>query len=403
MVKKVEIGEVCDVQGGYAFKSQDFKTEGIPLLKIANINKENEIDFSNNNSYVEEEYYEKYEKFQLLKGDIVVALSGATTGKFGVYLSEERVLLNQRVARLRANTDLIIPQYLYYYMTLLEQRIYLNAQGAAQPNISTAELAKFKIPLPNKEIQEKIVKLLNTAKTIINKRQSQLATLEELVLSMFLDMFGDPGLENRYQKLSLADVITSKPNNGIFVKNDMYLNEGNAEVIWLSDFIDKNVADLTNLKKITVDTSNLEKFKVSYGDLLFCRSSLTAKGIGKCSYIPNYDIDRNVLFECHIIKLSLNTDLVIPEFVQTLTRLDFFRNQINRNSKTATMTTISQDGITSCSIICPPIEEQLLFKQKLELINVNIISLENALEEMYSLYNNTLQKAFKGELFQDQA
>ena len=68
-----------------------------------------------------------------------------------------------------------------------------------------------------------------------------------------------------------------------------------------------------------------------------------------------------VLFECHVIRLPLDLDKCVPEFMQTLSTMDFFRNQVIAQSKTATMTTIGQDGILKSNIILPPIEKQREF------------------------------------------
>ena len=50
---------------------------------------------------------------------------------------------------------------------------------------------------------------------------------------------------------------------------------------------------------------DIEKFAVKYGDMLFCRSSLVAEGIGKASIVPE-ETPENVLFECHVIRFPLD-------------------------------------------------------------------------------------------------
>ena len=99
---------------------------------------------------------------------------------------------------------------------------------------------------------------------------------------------------------------------------------------------------------------------MKYGDILFCRSSLVREGIGKTSIVP-HNIKNNILFECHVIRLRLDINRIIPEFLQVLSTTDYFRNQVLKSAKTSTMTTIGQDGILKCSIILPPIDEQKKF------------------------------------------
>ena len=114
------------------------------------------------------------------------------------------------------------------------------------------------------------------------------------------------------------------------------------------------------LPKTNAEDKDIEKFEVRYGDMLFCRSSLVADGIGKASIIPE-NVQENVLFECHVIRLPLNLRKCVPEFMQTLSTMDFFRNQVIAQSKTATMTTIGQDGILKTNIILPPLDKQREF------------------------------------------
>lgn len=72
----------------------------------------------------------------------------------------------------------------------------------------------------------------------------------------------------------------------------------------------------------------LKSLKLSMEICYFVESSLVAEGIGKASIIPK-NIQRNILFECHVIRLPLDLKICIPEFIQTLSTMNFFRNQIN--------------------------------------------------------------------------
>ncbi|MDO8641152.1 MAG: hypothetical protein Q7R33_06370, partial [Nitrosarchaeum sp.] len=126
-------------------------------------------------------------------------------------------------------------------------------------------------------------------------------------------------------------------------------------------------------------------------------SSLTIEGIGKASLIPE-NLDEPTIFECHIIKIKLNVDKLNPEFFRVLSETPFFRAQIMKNSKTATMTTISQDGIMNNTVLLPPITIQLKFAQiakKTLAINKNQSECKIGSD---NLFNSMMQKAFKGEL-----
>lgn len=185
--------EVCFVQGGYAFKSKDYQNRGIPLLRISNIN-DNKVTFDRDTVFLPDKYQKDYSSFLLTNGEIVIALSGATTGKFGIYDKDEPALLNQRVGRLKYYCrDLVSNLYFLYHMEVIRQNILQKAYGAAQPNISTDELAQFIVPLPHvfeqQRIVEEIERHLSVADEIENTIEQSMRQSERLRQSMLKKAF----------------------------------------------------------------------------------------------------------------------------------------------------------------------------------------------------------------------
>lgn len=184
---------------------------------------------------------------------------------------------------------------------------------------------------------------------------------ENVNKSQFIEIFGDPAFNTKgWDEVELVSLLRAKPSNGFFAKNDEYCEDGNARVMWLSDVINRMYSNTKGLKRVNVSEKELDKYRVEYGDLLFCRSSLNKDGIGKATAVPP-DIDDCTMFECHVIRTPLDLGKCIPEFMQIQTTLDYFRNQVFSKSKTATMTTIGQEGIVSTKVIVPPLEKQKEF------------------------------------------
>ena len=95
-----KLGEICALENGYAFSSDDYKQQGIPLVRISNIS-DNTINL-NGCVFVKKEVDDR---FIVKNGDLLIALSGATTGKMGVYENENIAYLNQRVGNLKIKTS----------------------------------------------------------------------------------------------------------------------------------------------------------------------------------------------------------------------------------------------------------------------------------------------------------
>ena len=78
------LGDIVRLKNGYAFKSNKYTEDGIPVIRIGDIKNWN-IDIENSQKIPEEI---EYKQFIIQKGDILIAMSGATTGKFGIFNSE---------------------------------------------------------------------------------------------------------------------------------------------------------------------------------------------------------------------------------------------------------------------------------------------------------------------------
>ena len=164
------LGEICKVENGYAFSSDEYKPFGTPLVRISNIVND-KIDLSSC-VFVQEDVEEK---FIVSKGDLLIAMSGATTGKMGVYSKNEISYLNQRVGNIKIlNKDLLLPEYRNYFMISKMDDILKLAYGGAQPNISAKVISSFLFPLPPIAEQQRIVTKIEELFSVLDNIQNAL-------------------------------------------------------------------------------------------------------------------------------------------------------------------------------------------------------------------------------------
>ncbi|BCV35581.1 type I restriction endonuclease EcoprrI subunit S [Shewanella chilikensis] len=191
------LGEVCDFKNGFAFKSSLFKEAGLPIIRITNVDGKN-ISLDDVKYFDPSDYKENTASYEISKGDILIAMSGATTGKIGFYAHESPAYLNQRVGKFLPKPKILNNRYLYHYLLSKVEQIYVIAGGGAQPNLSSnALMAKIEIPIPcpnNPEkslaIQAEIVRILDafTAMTAeltaeLNMRKKQYNYYRDKLLS----------------------------------------------------------------------------------------------------------------------------------------------------------------------------------------------------------------------------
>jgi len=173
------LGNICSVQGGYAFKSKLFKEEGYPVVKIKNINEDYTVDLKNGQFLSAKDSIDK-ETYELIDGDYVLAMTGATVGKRGIIVSNsEKVMLNQRVAKFeseqfKGNINWFI--HSAFLATNLKDQIVNIARGSAQPNISASGIESAELIIPSNSIIEEFLNIADPLfkKWIANYKQNEI-------------------------------------------------------------------------------------------------------------------------------------------------------------------------------------------------------------------------------------
>lgn len=392
-MKKIKLGDACEILNGFAFKSENYVGSGIRVIRISNVQK----------GYIEDNTPAFYpletkglEKYMLEEGDLLISLTG-NVGRVAILEKEFMpAALNQRVACLRLKTDKLSKRYLFHILNsdFFEKQCIQYSKGVAQKNMSTAWLKDYEILLYSKEQQELIADILDKMHLIKKSRYYQLQKLDELVKARFVEMFGDPMINPyEWKVINISEVLRAKASNGFFSRRDDYCDDGNVKVLGVANVVNRMYSQVVDLPRTNANERDIEKFEVKYGDMLFCRSSLVAEGIGKASIIPE-GVQTNILFECHVIRLPLDLDKCVPEFLQTLSTTKFFRNQIISKSKTATMTTIGQDGILKTNIILPPLEKQKEYYNFVKQIDKSRSRIQKSLEASQELFDSLMQEYF---------
>ena len=172
--KSVKIGNSFKVISGYPFDSKNFTDSGVSVIRIQNID----------NGVVNLTNSAKHNKFDICQynvaytGDVLIAMSGATTGKIGVYLGEEEAYINQRVGKfIVLDSNVVKKQYLIQILLseLFFDKLKVLLSTGAQPNIGSGDLEKmnFVIPMEAKE-QQAIANILSQADKEIELLQKDL-------------------------------------------------------------------------------------------------------------------------------------------------------------------------------------------------------------------------------------
>ena len=176
-----KLGEVCQFKNGFAFKSSLFKESGLPIIRIGNIIG-NSISMRDMAFFDPKDYKKgKPLSYFISKGDILIAMSGATTGKIGYYDNEELAYLNQRVGKFIPNPITLNNRFLYHFLLTQSDYFYRLSLGGAQPNLSSDDLMeRVLIPIPPLHVQQEIVRILDKFTELETELEAKLETELEL-------------------------------------------------------------------------------------------------------------------------------------------------------------------------------------------------------------------------------
>ena len=389
MARLGDIGKIITGNTPKTSESDNYSSNDIAFIKPSDI-PENEIAIlSDAEFYISESAREKARI--LPSGSILITCIGII-GK--VAITDIECAFNQQINAIIPYMDKCNPQYVAYSIQYLKPQLQTIANAAVVPILNKSQFSDIEIPLPPLDEQRRIAAVLDKVSGLIAKRRAQLDKLDELVKARFVEMFGEPKQNPmKWPVVGITEVIGGKVSNGFFAKRDAYCDDGNVQVLGVANIVNRMYSSIDDLPRTNATSMDKEKYGVKYGDMLFCRSSLVAEGIGKASIVPK-NTSSNVLFECHVIRLPLNLRKCVPEFMQVLSTTEFFRQQIIAQSKTATMTTIGQDGILKSQIILPPVEQQQKFLHFIEQTNKSKLTIQQSLDKLEVLKKALMQQYF---------
>ncbi len=185
-VKK--IGDFCNVFSGFAFKSSDFTKSGIPVVKIGDL-QGGKITFSERTSFVPQNFIDKkgVSRFRLNDGDLLIAMTGATTGKSAQVASDVGIcLLNQRVGKFDIDEKVVSRDFVKYLIQTgnVQDNVQNQILKSAQGNISPQSIMNIKVPFPAIDAQKEIGKTLSAVDAKIENSKKLTSAKTDLFKSM---------------------------------------------------------------------------------------------------------------------------------------------------------------------------------------------------------------------------
>lgn len=397
------LGEVCKLRNGYAFKSDLYTKIGVPVIRISDIG-DGKV---NTTSCVRVEIKDTYLDYKVGKGDILVAMSGATTGKFGIYKSDELAFQNQRVGRFEVlSKDILDNDYLLYLLFRLKQRILDDAYGGAQPNISSGKIEEMEIPLPPLAEQQRIVAKIEELFSELDKgietlktAQQQLKVYRQAVLKYaFEGKLTNPDVKEgelpEGWKMTTLNEVTSKITDGEHFRPKT--TTSGIPFLSAKDVRDNGVS-FDNPLFIDKETAAkaLQRCCPTTGDILIVSRGAT---VGRMCLV---NTDQTFCLLGSVILLKVDKSIFNKYLLFLLKSASINQKIISVSGATAQQAIYLRD-IKGIEILLPPMDEQVKIvdeiESRLSVCDKIEQSIEQGLQQAEALRQSILKKAFEGKL-----
>ena len=379
------LGDICTIQSGGTPSrgNKDYWDNGtIPWVKIS--------DFSG--KYLDHTS-EKITQAGLENSSAKIFSKGTSLYTIFATLGETCILdidatTNQAVAGLKLNDESVSLDYLYYY--LLSKKDYVNeiGRGVAQNNINMKILRELEIHIPSEEDQAKATKVLNKVYELIALRKEQLAKLDQLVKSRFIELFGDP-VQNPF------DWDTKPLLEMGFCKNGMNFHTGDSGIeihcLGVGDFKDYSVIDGTDhLPTISLNEAPPAESMLQDGDIVFVRSNGNKALVGRCLLV--YPRSTPTTYSGFCIRYRLTSSDVNSVYLLRVLKTDSMRKKMA--GRGANIQNLNQQILATLDIPLPPIAQQQQFAVFVEQTDKSKFAIQQSLNKLELLKKSLMQEYF---------
>ena len=375
MSQKMKLGEICNFINGRAFKPSEWNKEGLPIVRIQNLNDEN-AEFNFCSKTIEDKYV--IENNQLL-----FSWSGTPGTSFGAFFwNRGKAVLNQHIFKIIPKININMEFLRYLLNGNLDIIISKSHGGVGLQHITKGELEKITVDIPEDKRQEYVVKTLNGITEIIRTRKEQLKQFDEIIKSQFVEMFG----KAEYPRKTLNEVTNKITDGSHNPPSGIEENEG--YMMLSSQNIINNSINYDNarfLKKEDFEKENL-RTNLNRGDVL-----LTIVGtVGRTAIITD---ETNITLQRSVAVLKPTEEINSIYLVGVINSEDVIR-QLTKGAKGVAQKGIYLNDIKKILIPVPPIELQNQFADIVKQIDKQKFEIENSLKEMQELYESLMEKYF---------
>ena len=379
MIEQKRLGDIATYINGFAFKPEDRGTVGLPIIRIQDLT---------GNAYDLGFYAGNYpERIEINDGDVLISWSAS----LGVYVWDKgKALLNQHIFKVVFDKCEVNREYFVYAVRYKLKEMESKTHGATMKHIVKKDFDNTLIPFPTLEEQKNIANLLDKISTIILVRQQQLQKLDELVKARFVELFGNPVINNKGWNVSDLGQLTIKIGSGATPKGgkEAYQTDGISLIrsmnVHNGKFEYKELAHISDEQ-----AARLENVAVEKNDVLL---NITGASVARSCVVPTNVLPARVNQHVCIIRCK---DSIMPDFINSLLIDDNYQDLLwSIAGSGATREAITKQQVESLQIILPPISKQEEFSKFINRVDKSKVAVQKSLDEAQLLFDSLMQQYF---------
>lgn len=323
-------------------------------------------------------------------GDILIC-------KINPRINRVWVVTHNTKYRLLASSEWIVVRspennadYLRHYFKSKKFQTMMVSQvtgiGGSLTRAQPKQVATYPVPLPDRATQDQIADILNHIEQIVALRTQQLSSVDEMVKSRFIEMFGDPVRNDKgWPRVPLASLaeIRIGPFGSLLHKED-YVRGGHA-LVNPSHIIDGKIVTDDDLTVSETKYAEMEAYHLRKGDIVLGRRG----EMGRCAVVYN----DSLLCGTGSLIIRPSTEM-LPYFLQKIISYPTFRESIEDMAVGVTMMNLNVPIVSNFMIPVLPLEEQSAYLRFVEQTDKSKVEIQNALNELEILKKSLMQQYF---------
>lgn len=377
---RVHISDICTSFSGFTpAASELFPSGKYPYFKVAEMNREaNQRVMTDTDAYVKES--RKY----FPKGSIVFPKNGAAIATNKKRILGQDSIVDLNTGGVKPKDDLVCTDYLFYLFQHIDFAQYMR-RGAV-PTLDLKSILSLEIDLPTLADQQRIVDELDLLSGIVEKKNAQLKTLDDLAQSIFNEMFGDLIANNHNWHTGTLNMLIEDKRKILRASKRFMPNE----VIHYIDIssIDNVAHRMTSTTEFVFNEAPSRAQQiVQNGDILV---SMVRPNLRNIAIVSSED--KNLVASsgfCVLRSFSSN-----GEFLKQLVLSDFFTEYLLTRVSGANYPAVREEDIKECEIGIPTAELQLEFSNKIKSIESQRLAIDASLDAAKDLFASRMDKYF---------